>query len=108
MAEELRGRALIESRFGELGCGKRSLVLGGSEIALAELLTRMGLLFDDAKPIDVQTLAPGHHVARYFDAQDQRIVAQEFDDSLQLIAETRAHIAEWIGEDAYFSEYSGH
>ncbi len=108
MAGELKGRALIESRFGELGCGQRSLVLAGTEIGVAELLTRMGLLFDDGKPIDVQTLAPGHHVVRYIDTQDQRVVAQEFDDELHLLKETRAHIAEWIGEDAYFSEYSGH
>ncbi len=98
----------MESRFGALGCGQQSLLLRGTPVAIGELLERMGLLFDDAKPVDVQTLAPGHHVVRYFDAQDQRMVAQEFDDDLRLLGEMRAHIAEWIGEDAYFSEYSGH
>jgi hypothetical protein len=45
---------------------------------------------------------------RYLDAQDQRVVALEFDASFHSLAETRAHIAEWEGDQAYFTEYSGH
>ncbi len=108
MAEEPRGRALIEGRYGQLGCGEARLRLGGAECSVDELLTRMGLRFDDCRPIDVQELAEGRYVVRYLDGQDQRVVACEFNDKLEVLSEARGHIAEWIGEQAYFSFYSGH
>lgn len=108
MTEPLRGRALIESRFGVLGCGQQSLRIRDDVLTIDEILFRMGLNFDDAKPIDLLTVGEGQYAVRYYDAQDQRIVAHEFNDDLNFIRETRAHIAEWIGEDAYFSLFSGH
>jgi hypothetical protein len=36
------------------------------------------------------------------------VVAQEFGADFHLLQENRAHIAEWLGEDAYFSLFSGH
>ena len=68
----------------------------------------MGLDFDDTRVIDVLTLLEGRYAIRYYDAQDQRVVAQEFDANFRLLRETRAHIAEWLGEEAYFSLFSGH
>lgn len=105
---ELRGRALIESRFGVLGSGAQTVRIGGAECAIPDLLLRMGLNFDDARPIDVQEVPNGHFVLRYYDGQDQRVVAHEFDAQLRFLGETRAHVAEWIGENAYFSLFSGH
>ncbi len=107
-SKELRGRALMEARFGPLGTGAQRLVIQGAECEIEDLLFRMGLLFDDAKPIDLLEIGPGHYVVRYYDGQDQRIVAHEFDAELHFLSEARAHIAEWIGEDAYFSLFSGH
>ena len=106
--QELRGRALIEGRFGPLGTGARRLTIRGADCDIQDLLFRMGLLFDDAKPIDLLEIGNNHYVVRYYDGQDQRIVAHEFDADLRFIAETRAHIAEWIGEEAYYSLFSGH
>jgi hypothetical protein len=105
---EPRPRELMESRYGSLGCGQKRVTIAGVEWEVGELLQRMGLLFDDAQPIDVQQLAPGQYVARYFEAQNQWVVAQEFDEELRLLRELRAHIAEWVGDEAYFSEYGGH
>ena len=99
---ELRGRALIESRFGKLGCGQRSIVIGEAEYDIPTLLARMDLDFEDSWPIDVQALPENRFCLRYYDGQDQRIVAHEFDADFVFIAETRGHIAEWIGEDAYY------
>jgi len=103
-----KGRQLIESRYGPLGCGSQCLTLGGIEYVLGELMSQLGLNFDDSRPIDAQTLSAGHYVIRYFDAQDQRVVAQEFDAEFRLLHETRAHSAEWLGEGSYFSMFSGH
>lgn len=104
----LKGRALIESRYGPLGSGAQSLTIDGVEYVLAELMSQMGLKFDDSRPIDVLTMPAGHYAIRYYDAQDQRVVAQEFDAEFHLLGETRAHSAEWLGEEAYFSLFSGH
>jgi len=106
---EQRGRELIESRFGAISLStNQTVIIRDREWELWDLLTTMGLNFDDSKPIDVQAVTANHFVVRYYDGQDQRIVAHEFDADLRFIAETRAHIAEWIGEEAYFSLFSGH
>jgi len=99
---ELRGRALIEDRFGKLGSGRDSVVIGDEEYDLQTLLARMDLNFEDSWPIDVQALSENCFCVRYYDGQDQRIVAHEFDVSFAFVAETRGHIAEWIGEEAYY------
>jgi hypothetical protein len=104
----LTGRALIESRYGPLGSGGQILRVGGVEYTVAELLRRIGIGFDDSVPIDVVMLSEGHYAIRYCDEQDQCVVAQEFDADFRLLGETRAHIAEWLGEQAYFSMFGGH
>jgi len=102
---ELRGRPLIENRFGKLGSGQDSVVIGDAEYDLPTLLTRLDLAFEDSWPIDIQAASEGHFCVRYYDGQDQRIVAHEFNASFAFIAETRAHVAEWIGDDAYFQMF---
>ena len=105
---EPRGRAEIESRFGPLGSGKHALSIRGETLDAGELLHRMGLDFDDAKPIDLICVAENRYAVRYYDGQDQRVVAHEFDGDLKFVEETRAHVAEWIGEEAYFAFFGGH
>lgn len=104
---ELHGRALIEARFGQLGTGVQRVTIRGTDYDLRALLSQIGLEFDDAKPIDALQL-PDRFVIRYLDAQDQRVVAYEFDAAFRCLGEARAHIAEWEGDQAYFTEYSGH
>jgi hypothetical protein len=106
--ENLTGRALMESRYGPLGTGAQYLAINGGIYSVAELLHCMGLNFDDSRAIDVLTITEGHYAIRYYDGQDQRIVGHEFDSSLRFLRELRAHIAEWIGDEAYFSFFSGH
>ncbi len=92
----------MESRYGPLGSGGPTLTVGGAAYSLAELLVRLGLDFGDSRPIDALALPDGHYVVRYFDAEDQRAVAHEFDSEFRFLGETRAHMAEWIGEEAFF------
>ncbi len=91
----------MESRYGPLGRGGQSIAIRGTGYSLAELLVRLGLDFGDSRPIDALALPEGHYVVRYFDAEDQRAVAHEFDAEFRFLGETRAHIAEWIGEEAF-------
>ena len=99
---------MIEARFGPLGCGTQFLTIGGEKLGMDGLLHRMGLDFDDAKPIDLITVSENRYAVRYYDGQDQRVVAHEFDAEMHFLGETRAHVAEWIGEEAYFSLFGGH
>jgi hypothetical protein len=85
-----------------LGKGQQVLVVGDAEYDIQTLIVHMDLCFEDSKAIDAVKVGEGHYVIRYYDGQDQRIVAHEFDGQFRFIAETRAHIAEWIGEEAYF------
>ena len=103
---ELRGRALIESRFGLLGKGRDALVINDAEYDLDTLLARMDLKLEDSWAIDVVVVSENLYCVRYYDGQDQRIVAQEFDGELRFVRETRGHIAEWIGDDAYYEWFS--
>src|SRR5208283_2016739 len=76
---DLRGRPLIESRFGKLGSGQDAVVIGDAEYDLETLLARLDLAFEDSWPIDIQVVSEGHFCVRYYDGQDQRVVAHEFD-----------------------------
>ncbi len=108
MSSDLQGRALIEHRYGALYTGEQRVTIAGVEYDTASLLFRMGIAFDDAKPIDIRELGNARYVVRYYDAQDGRVVAQEFDSNFRPLTEVRAHIAEWEGEGAYFAFYAGH
>jgi hypothetical protein len=99
---ELRGRALMESRYGPLGSGVQVMLIGGVEYDMSALLLKLGLNFEDARGIDMQKLSEERYVVRYYDGEDQRVVAHEFDADFRFLGEIRAHIAEWIGEDGYF------
>jgi hypothetical protein len=72
-------RALIENRYGELGAGVMFLEIGGRNYALLELMTVLGLDFEDVTPNDAHNLSGEQHAVRYYDAEDRCIVAYEFD-----------------------------
>ncbi len=104
----LRGPALIESRYGPLGSGGRSLTVRGVVYAVHELLVRMALNFDDSRAIDAAELFEGRYVFRYYDGQDQRVVALEFDADFRPLGELRAQFPEYRGDEEYFPQYCGH
>ncbi len=92
----------MESRYGPLGSGAQVMIIAGAEYDMSALLVRMGLNFEDGRGIDMQEVSAERYVVRYYDGEDQRIVAHEFDSDFRFLGEIRAHIAEWIGEDGYF------
>ena len=107
MAKTHLGRETMEARYGPLGSGERNLVMiNDAEYDFSAILTRLDLMVDDLRPIDVVTVAAGHYVLRYYDGQDQRVVALEFNSEFAVLGEIRAHVAEWIGEDGYFDSIS--
>src|SRR5512143_2670694 len=99
---DMHGRALIESRYGKLGAGKAAIMIGDGEYDVETALARLDLIMEDSWPLDIVQVSENLFCVRYYDGQDQRIVAQEFDADFNLLTEHRAHIAEWIGEEAYY------
>ncbi len=93
-------RAAFESRYGRLGSGASCVRVGEAILALNEVMHHLGLDFEGNRVIDAPAVA-GHHAIRYFDGEERRIVCMEFADDFRYVEEHRVHIAEWLG-DAYF------
>ena len=91
-------RKAFEARFGALGTGGKLLTVGEHVYPLADLMERLGLAADGCRSIDALAVSGGRFVIRYLDADDQQIVAYEFDPAFRYLGETRVHVAEWIGE----------
>jgi hypothetical protein len=104
----LTGPALIESRYGPLGSGGQTLTIKDVVYSISDLLVRMGLNFDDSRAIDAKALQDGRYVFRYYDGQDQRVVALEFDADFHSLSEVRAAFPEWVGDKEYYPQYCGH
>jgi hypothetical protein len=98
--------ALIESRYGPLGSGAKSLTIRGSVYSVSDLLVRMALNFDDSRAIDARELLEGRYVFRYYDGQDQRVVALEFDADFRSLSEVRAPFSP--EDEEYYPQHSGH
>ncbi|MFB3916623.1 MAG: hypothetical protein ACE14M_07840 [Terriglobales bacterium] len=106
MSSELTGRAAIE-RYAPLAKGVQTMMIGDGEYDIPALLVRLDLALDDVRTFDMIKVNENYFVLRYYDGQDQRVVAHEFDASFNFIVEYRAHISAWIGEDAYFDSMKG-
>lgn len=100
MMDRGAARWRFEARFGLLGQGARQLTIAGRRYELAEVMTRLGIGFEGCRPLDGFALGPTHFAVRYYDADEQWVVAYEFDGEFRYLAETRVHVAEWVGEDA--------
>ena len=97
-----RDRINMEERYGLLGAGASELIIRGRRYDLYELLKAIGEDYDDIRPIDAKELEPGSRFAlRVFDLEERMVVAFEFDAYFRYLAENRAHIEEWMGDDYY-------
>ncbi|MGZ5440094.1 MAG: hypothetical protein ACXWFJ_09590 [Candidatus Aminicenantales bacterium] len=76
--------------------------------SVPDLLISMALNFDDSRAIDALVLPNGRFVFRYYDGQDQRVVALEFDVDFQPLGEVRVYFPEWDGDEESFPQYCGH
>ncbi len=94
-------REEFEQRYGQLWSGASSLVIGGVAHELADVMHRIGFGFDGLKIIDAPRVEAGRYAIRFFDGEARQIVSLEVDANLALLEEHRVHIAEWLGE-AYF------
>jgi hypothetical protein len=94
-------REEFEQRYGQLGDGARSVVIDGVTYGLGEVMRRLGFGYDGIRLIDAPPVEPGRYAIRFFDGEDRRIVCLEFAANFNFLEEHRVHIAEWLG-DAYF------
>lgn len=93
----------MEKRFGGLGQGAETLEIKGKTYTLWDLLNAMGLFTEDVQPVDAFHLEEeGVFALRYFDGQDRAVIAYEFNEDFEYLQEIRVHLAEYMGDEAYF------
>ena len=95
-------REEFERRYGSLWTGASSLSIEGVTYELGDVMRRIGFGFDGLKIIDAPPVEDGRWAIRFFDGEARQIVSLEVDANLGLLEEHRVHIAEWLGE-AYFT-----
>ncbi len=96
-------RILIEREFGPLWSGVDTITIGDRIFTLAAVQKAFDLAASDIVGIDLRALPDRKFAFRFYDGDDRRIVVFVFDEQLNISAEHRAHIAEWIGDDYYAS-----
>ena len=94
-------REEFEQRYGPLWSGASSLEIGDVTYGLDEVMHKIGFGFEGLKLIDAPRVEAGRYAIRFFDGEARQIVSLEFDANFALLEEHRVHIAEWLG-DAYF------
>jgi hypothetical protein len=94
-------REEFERRYGPLWTGASSLSIGGVTHELGDVMQRIGFGFEGLKIIDAPAVEAGRYAVRFFDSEARSIVCLELAADLNLLEEHRVHIAEWLG-DAYF------
>jgi hypothetical protein len=94
-------REEFDGRYGPLWSGAPSVSIGGVAWEIWDVMHRLGFGFEGLKIIDAPRVDAGRFAVRFFDGEERRIVCLEIDADFNLLEEHRVHIAEWLG-DAYF------
>lgn len=101
-------REEFERRYGPLWSGQSAVQVGGTTYEIQDAMHRAGFGFEGLKIIDAPRVEAGRFAVRFYDGEERRIVCLEFDADFNLLEEHRVHIAEWLG-DAYFeTEFQVH
>jgi hypothetical protein len=94
-------RREIEARYGPIGEGRKILFVGGTPMALGTLARRLNLQYTDLVPIDAGELPDGTYWLRFYDNEQRKVVAVEFNREYDFTGERGADIMDWLGDD-YF------
>jgi hypothetical protein len=94
-------REEFERRYGPLWAGASSLEIGGVTYEIGDVMQRIGFGFEGLKIVDAPRVEAGRYAIRFFDGEVRCIVCLELGADLTILEEHRVHIAEWLG-DAYF------
>jgi hypothetical protein len=101
-------RREFERRYGPLWSGASCLSIGGVTCELGEVMHRIGFGFEGIKIIDAPAVEAGRYAIRFFDGEVRCIVCLELGPDLSIIEEHRVHIAEWLGEAYFETEWPVH
>ena len=94
-------RRTIEESYGAIGTGGKVLFMQGVPMGLKKISRKLALLYEDLIPIDAGTLPAGTHWIRFYEGEQRKVVALEFDGEFNILGENGADIMDWIG-DEYF------
>ncbi len=98
-------REEFDGRYGPLWSGASSVRIGGVDCDPEEILQRLGFGFEGLKIIDAPRTEAGRYAIRFFDGESRQIVCLEFDENLRILEEHRVHIAEWMGDEYFRTEW---
>src|SRR4030067_3252671 len=87
-------RSVVEERFGFLGTGQQAVMIRNRVYLLHEILEKMGLAYEDVKPIDAFDLGDNRYAIRYFDFEERLIIVYEFDDAFNYFQHIKSHLAD--------------
>ncbi len=104
----LREKQEMETLYGPPGSGDKDLSVPtlGEHVPLARVLIWLGVGFGDVTPVDGLQLRAGLWVIRYFDRYDQSVYALEFDGVGHVRHEMRAHIEDFVDDEAFYSWFA--
>lgn len=101
-------REEFERQYGPLWSGESAVQIGGTTHEIEDVMHRAGFGFEGLRVIDAPRVEAGRFAVRFFDGEERQVVCLEFDVDFNLLGEHRVHIAEWLG-DAYFeTEFQVH
>jgi hypothetical protein len=101
-------REEFERRYGPLWSGAPSLAIDGTTYELWDVLRRIGFGSEGIRLIDAPAAGPGRYAIRFFDGEERRIVCLELMADLTIVEEHRVHIAEWLGDGYFETEWPVH
>lgn len=99
----VKDKKLIEEKYGRLWTGKQMITIGDTIVTKEDALRAFDI-FGDAVPIDLIEMGENRFAFRYYDGDDRCVGVLEFDETFHLLAEHRAHIADFLEDDSEYYE----
>ncbi len=95
----------MEKRYGEVGSGQATLVVGGVTYRLREILARWMMDVPEIMTLDGGKLEEDRYFLRFVDKDDRCYVVFEFNGEFDMLSEMRVDSLEWEGEDFFGSRW---
>jgi len=97
----------MNALYGRPGTGAKHLDIPavGRHASIVQVLAWLGVGSEGEVTIDGLRLRKGLWMVRYYDGNDESIHAMEFDASGHILTELRAHIADFIGDEEFYTHW---
>jgi len=103
----LQDKEEMEARYGPPGSGEQEIDIPslGHNVALAQVLSWLGVGFADTTPLDAMQLGDRLWAIRYYDRYDQGIYVLEFDDAGHILNEMHALLDDFVSDEEFYNSF---